>query len=144
MPKKSYTTLPADYTVCLHHDCPMAATCLHQIAYTTLQETGTYLQLINPRQCTKNDKCRFYRSSTPVRYAYGFTGFQKRMFPQQYRTFMTSLIGVFGRSNYFERRSGKLPLSPEEQETVLAALHESGVTEDFPFDRYEEQINYCD
>ena len=77
-------------------------------------------------------------------YAYGFTGFQKKMLPQQYRTFMGTLIGVFGRSNYFERRNGNLSLSLKDQEVVLTALHEAGIKEDLPFDRYEEQINYCD
>ena len=136
--------MPADYTVCQHEDCPMAATCLHQIAYAKLQESETYLWLINPRKCTKSDNCAFYRDAKPVMYARGFTGFQKRMFPGQYQTFMRTLIMEFGRSNYFELRSGRLPLSPKEQEIVLAALHKEGITEDLPFDHYEEQVNYCD
>ena len=136
--------MPADYTVCQHEDCPMAATCLHQIAYAKLQESETYLWLINPRKCTKSDNCAFYRDAKPVMYARGFTGFQKRMFPGQYQTFMRTLIMEFGRSNYFELRSGRLPLSPKEQEIVLAALHKAGITEDLPFDHYEEQVNYCD
>ena len=144
MPRKTYSTLPADYTVCLHEDCPMAATCLHQTAYSKLQESEPYLWLINPRKCTKGDNCAFYRDAKPVMYARGFTGFQKRMFPGQYQTFMRTLIIEFGRSNYFERRSGRLPLSPKEQEIVLAALHKAGITEDLPFDHYEEQVNYCD
>ena len=144
MPRRTYTTLPADYTVCLHEDCPMAATCLHQIAYPTLLETGTYLQLINPRKCTKSNNCKFYRNATPVMYARGFTGFQKRMFPEQYQLFMRTLIGKFGRNQYFAYRRGELALSPNDQATVLAALRKAGVTEDLPFDRYEEQINYCD
>lgn len=144
MPRRNYTTMPADYAVCLHEDCPMAATCLHQIAFTALQKSKVYLQLINPTKCAKDSGCKFYRDSKPVKYAYGFTGFQKRMFPSQYKVFMGKLIGAFGRSNYFEYRRGTLSLSPKEQEVVLAVLHEAGITEDFPFDRYEEQINYCD
>lgn len=77
-------------------------------------------------------------------YARGFTGFQKRMFPGQYRTFMQTLIGTFGRNAYFERRRGETPLPPAEQETIIAALRKAGVTEDLTFDHYEEQINYCD
>ena len=144
MPRKTYSTLPADYKVCLHEDCPMAATCLHQMAFASLLESETYLHLINPRKCSKSNECKFYRDAKPVMYAYGFTGFQKKMFPQQYQTFMKTLIAKFGRSNYFERRSGRLPLSPKEQEIVLAALHKAGITEDLPFDHYEEQVNYCD
>ncbi len=144
MARKKYTTLPADYAVCLHEDCPMAANCLRQTAFETLQEGETYLRLVNPRKCTKTGECKFYRDANPVRYAYGFTGLQKKMFPEQYQIFMQTLIGEFGRSDYFERRSGRLSLSPKEQETVLAALHKAGIAEDLPFDRYEEHINYCD
>ena len=96
MPRKIYTTLPSDYTVCLHKDCPVAATCLHQIAYSTLQKSEAILKLINPETCTKSSRCQFYRDSKPVKFAYGFTGFQKRMFPAQYKTFMNSLIMEFG------------------------------------------------
>ena len=34
--KKTYTFLPIDYAVCKHADCPMAATCMHQLAYPML------------------------------------------------------------------------------------------------------------
>ena len=144
MPRKKYTTLPTSYSVCLHDDCPMAATCLRQQAYSKLLESETYLQLINPRKCDKSENCKFYRNATPVMYAYGFTGIQKKMFPEQYKVFMGTLIEAFGRSDYFERRSGRLSLSPKEQETVRAALRKAGITEDLPFDHYKEQINYCD
>ncbi|MBO7119438.1 MAG: hypothetical protein J6W03_03875 [Bacteroidaceae bacterium] len=144
MARKNYTTLPADYAVCMYEDCPMAASCLHQLAYATLVQSETFLHLISPRKCTKDAGCKFYRCSEPVRFARGFTGFQKKMFPEQYQKFMGTLIGEFGRNAYYERRSGKLFLPPREQETILAALRKAGVTEDLPFDHYEELINYCD
>ena len=144
MPRRNYSTMPADYTVCLHEDCPMAATCLHQIAFPRLQQTETFLHLINPSMCTKSEGCKFYRDSKPVMYARGFTGLQKKMFPQQYQSFMKILIGEFGRNIYFAYRRGELPLSPKHQETIQAALKSVGIMENLPFDRYEEQINYCD
>ena len=57
---------------------------------------------------------------------------------------MTLLIREFGRNEYFARRRGELSLSPKEQETIISALREAGIAEPLPFDRYEEQINYCD
>ena len=81
MPKKTYTSIPSHYTVCEHSDCPMAATCLHQLAYTELLKTEPVLHLLNPNQCTKNETCKFYRDNTPVTYARGFTNFQKKMYP---------------------------------------------------------------
>jgi hypothetical protein len=57
---------------------------------------------------------------------------------------MYTLIVQFGRSAYFERRSGHTLLSPAEQEIVLAALHQAGVKEDFLFDKYVELYNWFD
>ena len=54
MPKKEYTSLPTDYPVCEHSCCPMATTCLHQIAYSILMEQHEeYLRLINPTDAAK-------------------------------------------------------------------------------------------
>lgn len=144
MPKKTYKTLPSGYPVCQYSDCPMAATCLHQMAYPKLMETENYLRLINPQKCSKTETCRFYRDSRPVTYARGFTNFQKKMYPGQYSTFMYTLIGKFGRNGYFERRRGDSALSPSEQEMVLAALRKAGITEKLKFDRYEENVNWYD
>lgn len=139
--KKTYRNLPTNYSVCEHSDCLFAATCLHQIAYVRLIETEPVLHLINPLQCTRNSNCKYYRDNTHVKYARGFTGFQKKMFPGQYDKFMSRLISQFGRNPYFERRKGDYPLPPHEQEIVLQALREAGITEELKFDNYEQLIN---
>lgn len=144
MPKKFHKEAPNGYPVCLHDDCPRAATCLHQLAYQPLQERIPILHLLNPRQCTKDGQCPHYRDSAPVRYARGFTGMQKRMYPGQYDIFMATLVIQFGRNPYFERRKGERPLSPHEQKIVRRALRKAGVTEDLDFDSYEESIPWTE
>jgi hypothetical protein len=144
MPKKTYTTLPEHFSGCIHSDCPMAAACLRQVAYSTMMEDEDFLRMVNPRHCSMDKDCKFYRDAAPARYAKGFTNFQKKMFPEQYRDFMSTLIVHFGRSAYFERRSGETLLSPTEQEIVLDALHQVGVKEDFKFDDYVELYNWFD
>ena len=72
MPRRTYTSLPTDYAVCIHADCPLAATCLHQLAKPTLIDSQTYLRLINPNQCLKDNQCKFVRDSQPVAYARAF------------------------------------------------------------------------
>ena len=144
MPKKEYTSLPTDYPVCEHRSCPMAATCLHQIAYSTLIAQEEYLQLINPTRYTKNKSCNYYRDCKPVTYARGFTHFQKRMYPDQCSRFMSICINHWSRNPYFERRRGDRSLTPDEQAFILNALKTVGVTEDMTFDSYEENINWYD
>ena len=144
MPKKIHTDIPYYFAVCLHADCPQAATCLRQLSYPKRLETENKLTLANPLRCTKDGKCKFYRDSKPVRYARGFTNFQKRMYPGQYRQFMWILIGTFSRNCYYERRRGDTLLSPKEQKIVLNALHKVGIAEDYEFDSYEEHVNWYD
>ena len=142
MPKKEYTSLPKDYPVCEHSSCPMAATCLHQTAYSTLMEHAEYLRLINPTRCSKDEACTYYRDKKPVIFARGFTNFQKQMYPQQYDQFMTTLILHFGRNQYFKRRRGDILLPPEEQEVIRLMLEKVGADSKMDFDKYEEHINW--
>lgn len=81
---KIYKDIPAGYPLCLHADCPMADSCLRQLAYRRHEELGTFLKLINPSKCSKQADCPHYVSNQPVRFAKGFTNFQKRMYPDQY------------------------------------------------------------
>lgn len=87
MPRKEYTSLPTNYPVCEHSDCPMAASCLHQIAHAMKLKTDELLRLINPTRCTQDASCAYYRSNRPMVYARGFTNFQRRMFPRSVRLF---------------------------------------------------------
>lgn len=143
MPKKEYTSLPKDYPVCEHSSCLLAATCLHQTAYSMMMEQNAeYLRLINPTRCSKDEACTYYRDKKPVIFARGFTNFQKRMYPQQYDKFMTTLILHFGRNQYFKRRRGDILLPPEEQEVIRLMLEKVGADSKMDFDKYEEHINW--
>ena len=140
---KETTSLPTNYPVCEHSSCPMAATCLHHIAYTMrMEQNEEYLRLINPTRCSKDESCTYYRDKKPVIFAKGFTNFQKHMFPQQYDQFMTTLILHFGRNQYFKRRRGDILISPEEQEVIRQMLEKVGADSKMDFDKYEEHINW--
>ena len=139
---KSNKGIPAKYPLCLHTNCPKADTCLHQLAFRRHAELGSHLTLINPSLCTMQDNCPHYACAQPVRFARGFTNFQKRMFPQQYSKLMDMLILHFGRNQYFMRRSGKVVLPPDEQEVVLNALKKCGIESHFDFDEYIESIHW--
>ena len=145
MPKKEYTSLPKDYPVCEHSSCPMAATCLHHIAYTMmLEQNEEYLRLINPTRCSKDKTCTYYHDKKPVIFARGFTNFQKHMFPQQYDQFMTTLCFHFGRNQYFKRRRGDILLPPEEQEKIRHMHVKVAADSKMAFDNYEAHINWND
>lgn len=144
MKEELYNGMPSRYAACLHADCLCAASCLHQLVYRPMMEKEAVLRVISPLRCTRNQSCTYYRSAEPVRYAYGFTGMKEKMYPAQYRKFMSILTAHFGHNPYFDRRKGKRPLPPNEQELVLRTLKKVGVEAPLEFDRYENRLNWKD
>ena len=142
MAKKFHTTPPPGFSVCLHAECPMATSCLHRTAYDALSEEAEFMQIITPRSCSGDKACTYYRSNVPVTFAKGFTNFQKRMFPEQYKKFMQMLIGRLGRNAYFQQRRGDVCLSPKEQAFILETLKTVGVDEEMKFDEYFDQVSW--
>ena len=139
----NYTSMPADYPVCMHNTCQLAATCLRQIAYAEKLDSEQYLNLINPRLCTQDSSCPYFRDSQPIVFARGFKGMQAKMYPNQYQQFMNKLIMEWTRNSYFASRRGDRLLSPCEQELVRSVLREVGVQEDLAFDAYESHVDYA-
>lgn len=144
MRKTLEKTIPNNYATCEHSDCPRAASCLCQIAYLPLREEAEILRVLNPGRCTKDEKCPFFRDSTPVIFARGFRGMQAKMLPGQYDKFMNFLIGQYNRTYYYQCRRGEMALSPKEQQVVRRALRYAGVSEPLEFDSYEESVNWHD
>lgn len=145
MQKKIYSTVPPLFSCCVVSKCPQESKCLRALGYKMMKEEGAeHLHIVNPEQCTTDEACRHFRSNVPERYARGFICMKQKMLPGQYSTFRDILISHFGRNSFYERRCGDIALSPKEQEIVLKALHKAGVTEELPFEAYENAYNWYD
>ena len=140
MDKINFDNLPSNYSVCTFADCPLASTCLHQLAYYELAGRTDFLRLISPRLCSKDEKCSRYRDNMPQRYARGFTKMQDHMLTTQFRRFKILMMSRYPRSTYYALRSGKVLLSPKEQNYILGVLRKIGITEDLKFDSYENTV----
>lgn len=141
--KIDYQKVPSYYMHCLQAECPMASSCLRQLATQAMPEDTVSLRIVNPRLTEQTDKCRFYRSAELQTYARGFVNMKEQMLPRQYIEFMNRLIGKFGRTGYFERRRGERLCSPEEMKTIKTVLQDLKLPQ-LKFDAYEEQINWSD
>lgn len=140
MNEKTNLSIPANFALCLHSNCPMAETCLHQIAFSRHAELGPHLRLLNPALCSPSSQCSHYLINKPTTFARGFKNFQKQMFPEQYTRFTSSLILHYGRNPFYKRRRGEIALAPQEQELILTVLRRSGIKKTFKFDSYFEDI----
>lgn len=140
MPKTLFKEVPKNYALCLRDDCACAKTCLHRLAYESQRTKSSHLWVLNPDCCVPDTSCPYYRDSAPVIFARGFQGMQERMLPAQYQKFRELLSGQSNLNKFYLWRRGEFALSPEEQNQVLWALRQAGVTDELPFDRYEESI----
>lgn len=129
-------TMSRYYANCITETCPLMDKCLRSLAWRT-RGTTEEIVIINPEKTPGGTTCPYHRPATTLRYAYGFTRMTKDLPRGQYSTFRLAGIRLFSRSGYYRRRTGEQPLSPLEQQQVLAAMQRAGVTDPGDFDHYE-------
>ena len=138
-----YNQVPHNFALCLHAECPMAATCLRRMVWNAIPESEEYLTILNPSCVVPGTECRYYRSAQKAVYARGFCGMQAQMLPAQYAKFCDKLTHYFSRNCYYERRRGDRLCSPKEIAYIREVLAEIGLSA-LEFDAYEERHNFCD
>ena len=143
MSKINYDEVPGCYLHCIKADCKMADHCLRQLAMQNLPSNLTAVTILNPQLTQTGEGCEYYRDDKPQVYGKGFKNMQKKMFPDEYQTFMYRLQGKFGRNPYFERRKGAQLCSPSDIKQVEDALKAIG-HEELKFDAYVEKLNWND
>ena len=136
------TAIPHNYEACLTNNCPQREHCLRAWVWDNRKSSVQRYVVLNPDLTTSDGHCPFYCDDQPQRYALGFTNFQRRLYPDQYKQFMSACIARFGRNPYFMRRRGDTPISPSEQAFIRSVLKQIGAPEDIDFDGFEERINW--
>lgn len=138
-----YSEAPHNYTLCLHRDCPLADTCLRQLAEKSIPATLPACLVIRPAYLASlTTPCPYYRSSGKVRFAKGFVRLLEELPHKQMRTVVAHLIDQFGRRTYYRTRKGERLLSPSEQETFRNVLKKCGVSPVPEFDLYIEKYDW--
>ena len=143
MNKISFKEVPEGYTICIKANCPLANSCLRQLAMQVLTRQNKIVRIVNPLLTQPSEQCEFFRSDEPQVYARGFAAMKEEMLPRQYKVFMSHLQSVFGRTGYFERRRGDRLCSPKDIKTVEAVLKDLGL-QHLGFDAYEQRYNWDD
>lgn len=147
----SFTEVPKNYHLCVNANCPWHATCLRQIAMRLLPDSEIRANIINPNLTARPQAdahgasaCPYYRESRTVTYARGFENMEDKMTVVQYRRYRAMFLASFGRNPFYERRNGKIALSPHEQSLIRRMLNDIGFSIDNPFDETEERIDWND
>lgn len=77
-----------------------------------------------------------------MRYAKGFMCTINALTVRVANTFRYRMIGYLGRKNYYLKRSGKLALTPAEQQWIINTAKELGVIQSEYFDSYIVEYNW--
>ena len=118
--KINFSQIPYNYPICLNQECSKAATCLRRLAEQSMPTDVLHWPFISPKHLATNEgDCQYYRPSTKVRYAKGFTQILENLPHNQMQRVISNLIVHFGRRAYYRFRKGEHLLSPSEQQTVL-------------------------
>lgn len=88
------------------------------------------------------EKCDYFCSNEKVRYAKGFMCTINALTVRVANTFRYRMIGYLGRKNYYLKRSGKLALTPAEQQWIINTAKELGVIQSEYFDSYIVEYNW--
>ena len=123
-----YSQVPFTFGMCAAENCPQASTCLRQIALKHAPANKVFLPIMNPNHIKGiKEKCDYFCSNEKVRYAKGFMCTINALTVRVANTFRYRMIGYLGRKNYYLKRSGKLALTPAEQQWIINTAKELGV-----------------
>ncbi len=138
-----YSQVPFTFGMCAAENCPQASTCLRQIALKHASANKVFLPIMNPNHIKGiKEKCDYFCSNEKVRYAKGFMCTINALTVRVANTFRYRMIGYLGRKNYYLKRSGKLALTPAEQQWIINTAKELGVIQSEYFDSYIVEYNW--
>lgn len=130
----TYETMPEHFIACFNNECPMADTCLRQLAVQSKQLKPFILQAVNyARQ--KNKNCNYYKENKLVTMAYGMVHSFHEVKADHISQLRNTLINYFGRGSYYLRRNGLRVMPPEEQKFIASVFRKYGY--EVKFDRTE-------
>ena len=139
--KIDFLTMPHDYVVCWHPDCPMADNCLRRLAAEHLPAERCTVPSVNLHSvAVQSHHCPMQRPAAMMRVAYGMRHIYDDVRSIDRQPLYTAIWSKLGNTMYYRYRNGKRPIMPEVQTQVEVIFHSFGYTDPVRFDRYEEVV----
>ncbi len=129
-----YSTKPHNYEVCWHRTCPMAETCLRQLAAEHLEDNVRFVKSVNLLAVhPETGTCRDFRPVRYVRHAYGLRHIYDQVPSAVKRKIYFDIWKQFGNTMYYHYYNERRPITPREQAIIEAAFRKHG---------FEGPVNY--
>lgn len=134
-----YTTMPRNYEVCWNRACPMAATCLRQMAAEHLSEEKRYVKSVNLRAThPETGECRDYRQARYVKHAYGLRHIYDQVPSATKDLLYHDIWGKLGNTMYYHYYNERKPITPREQAIIEGAFRKYGIEGPVAYRRFVE------
>ena len=145
-----WNDIPGNFGLCTSETCPMAAECLHRAAADLFPEKENppldwlYVNHHVRAAAERGEGCRVFLPNRPVRAALGFRHvLDDELSHNNRRIAVRKLQRLFSSgARYYDRKNGKVPLTPSEQAAVSRILIPLGAADPVEFDAYIEMYDF--
>lgn len=134
---------PQSFPLCNRENCPQAAQCLRRLAWDGITPDVEWpiLFIVNPLHTATDGHCPSFKLAQPVIMARGFRNMLSQMPHGKVGTVASLLSASHSQRTYYKMRNGERPLTPAEQEEVVAVLTKCGAPQPITFDEsYEDYL----
>lgn len=138
-----FKTMPRDYAVCWHANCPMAENCLRHLANGHLPKGKLATKSVNLNNVNPmSGSCPMYRPAEMVRLAFGMRHIYDAVRVGDKEMLYHHIWVALGNSMYYRYRNGLCPITPKVQVLIETEFRKMGYTDPVRYDRYEEHVGW--
>lgn len=139
----NYDQVPTHYTHCFYHQCPQAESCLRHLAGVHCPDTREEVWAVNPQYAEANaGHCAQYRTTQPIRVAWGIQGLLDNVPHKQAVPLRKSLIQFFGKTLFYRFQRKEYGISAQDQKRILQLFRQHGVTQEPNYEYYTEEYDW--
>lgn len=138
MKELTFNDVPSWFVLCTNSQCPMAESCLRQMAVRLAPNDVKTAMCVMPTQWCDDD-CQWYAEVKTTMRKRGFSHLFERIYDADARTIRRELLRYFGyKKKYYALLRGEQALTADEEQYIRRLLKRHGYDWEPPFDNEEE------
>jgi hypothetical protein len=132
----NFENKPKNFIVCFNENCSLMENCLRRLAAIHDSENSDLLTVVNASKFNESN-CKYFLENKKTRIAYGMKDSFEDVKAKDIANIRKELKNHFGLTYYYERRNGKMPITPKDQEFISNLFNSYGY--EIKFDEIKEE-----
>ena len=132
----NFENKPKNFIVCFNERCSLENKCLRRLVAIHDSEDRDLLTVVNASKFNESN-CKYFLENKKTRIAYGMKDSFEEVKAKDIANIRRELKNHFGLTYYYERRNGKMPITPEDQEFITRLFNSYGY--EIVFDEIREE-----